>query len=57
MLLAVTHLSVMGELVPAMTIEMQQCNERVYTTAVPFAASTWPARYSEPVMRMRGGTS
>ena len=24
---------------------------------VPLAASTWPARYSEPVIRMRGGTS
>ena len=31
--------------------------ERMYTGGVPLAASTWPARYSEPVIRMRGGTS
>lgn len=29
----------------------------VYCGSVPFSASTCPARYSEPVMRMRGGTS
>ena len=30
---------------------------RSYPGGVPLAASTWPARYSEPVIRMRGGTS
>ena len=29
----------------------------LYAGGVPLAASTWPARYSEPVIRMRGGTS
>ena len=30
---------------------------QAYPGGVPLAASTWPARYSEPVIRMRGGTS
>ena len=29
----------------------------IMQASVPLAASTWPARYSEPVIRMRGGTS
>src|SRR5260370_17515719 len=30
---------------------------QAYPGGVPLAASTWPARYSDPVIRMRGGTS
>ena len=34
-----------------------QPTRRVGRGNAPVAARTWPARYSEPVIRMRGGTS
>ena len=32
-------------------------DQAAYPGGVPLADSTWPARYSDPVIRMRGGTS
>ncbi len=34
-----------------------KAHDQAYPGRVPLAASTWPARYSDPVIRMRGGTS